>query len=252
MSLFRSLFGGKEKDPELPAISDFSLVAVDMHSHLIPGIDDGVKTIQESIAMIRGFSELGYKKLITTPHIMSDYYRNTPEIILNGLDAVRTAVKAENIDIQIGAAAEYYLDEMFIPKLQSGEILSFGTNYLLFEVSYVNPPDNLMGAVFEMNVHGFIPVLAHPERYPFWYDKPDELTKLKDAGVLFQLNVNSLTGYYGPGARSSAEKMINNNMIDFIGSDLHGQRHLDALRKVVHDKLLRKLLQKGLKNKGLL
>jgi protein-tyrosine phosphatase len=252
MSLFSSLFGSKEKEPEYPVLNDLSSVAVDMHSHLIPGIDDGVKTIEESLEMIRGFVALGYKKLITTPHVMGDYYRNTPEIILGGLEAVRTAIKAENIQIEIDAAAEYYLDEMFIPKLHKGEVLSFGNNYVLFEVSYVNPPDNLMSAVFEIIVAGFTPILAHPERYPFWYEKTDELIKLKDAGVLFQLNVNSLVGYYGPAAKLAAERMINSNQIDFIGSDLHGQRHLDALKKVVHEKYLRKLVGKGLKNSSLL
>lgn len=252
MSIFSSLFGKKEKEPDYPAISDFSALAVDMHSHLIPGIDDGVKTIEESIEMIRGFEALGYKRLITTPHVMSDYYRNTPEIIMDGLQRVRNAVKAEGIKMQIDAAAEYYLDEMFISKLENKEILSFGKNYLLFEISYVNPPDNLLNAIFEMNVHGYTPVLAHPERYPFWYDKPEEFIKIKEAGALFQLNVNSLTGYYGPGAKQLATRFINENMIDFIGSDLHGQRHLEALQRVVSEKLLHKLMQSGLKNSSLL
>lgn len=252
MSFLRSLFGNKPKEPDYPAIHDFSGVLVDMHSHLIPGIDDGVKSVEESLDMIRGFAALGYKKLITTPHVMSDYYRNTPEIIMDGLQVMRKAVKDAGIDMQLEAAAEYYLDEMFIPKLRSGEILPFGKNYLLFEISYVNPPDDMINAVFEINVHGYIPVLAHPERYPFWYDKPEELARLKEAGVLFQLNVNSLTGYYGPGAKSAGEKMIARDQIDFIGSDLHGQRHLDALRKVVNEKALHKLLSKGVRNSSLL
>lgn len=252
MSLFSSIFGKKENEPDYPAIEDLSQVAVDMHSHLIPGIDDGVKNIEESLDMIRGFAELGYKKLITTPHVMSDYYRNTPEIILSGRDQVRKAVETEKIPIQIEAAAEYYLDEMFIPKMKNKELLTFGGNHVLFEVSYVNPPENILSTIFEINVNGYLPVLAHPERYPFWYDRFEEYEKMKEAGVLFQLNVNSLTGYYGPGARMIAEKMIGKGMIDLIGSDLHGQRHLDALRKVVHEKALRKLLSKGIKNSSLL
>jgi tyrosine-protein phosphatase YwqE len=252
MSIFSSIFGKKEKEPGYPELHDLSALAVDMHSHLIPGIDDGVKSIEESLEMIRGFAALGYKKLITTPHVMSDYYRNTPEIILEGLEKVRSAVKAENIPIQIEASAEYYLDEMFVTKLQNKEILKFGANYLLFEISYVNPPENILSAIFEINVHGFTPVLAHPERYPFWYDKFEEFEKIREAGALLQLNVNSLTGYYGPGAKAIAEKMIDRNMIDFIGSDLHGQRHLDALNRVIKEKSLRKLLSHGVKNSSLL
>ena len=248
MSLLGNLFSKKNQEADYPSVEDFSSVGVDMHSHLIPGIDDGVKTISESVEMIRAFAALGYRKLITTPHVMSDYYRNSPETILEGLETVKAAVKAEGISIELGAAAEYYLDEMLIPKIKSGEILTFGSNYLLFEISYVNPPDNIMNAVFEMNIAGYTPVLAHPERYPFWYEKFDEFEKLKEAGVLLQLNVNSLIGYYGPGARQYAEKFINAGMIDFIGSDLHGQRHLEALQKVVHDKTLHKLLHQGIKN----
>lgn len=242
MSLFNSLFPRKEKEPDYPAVENLASLRVDMHSHLIPGIDDGVKTVEESLEMIRGLVELGYTKLITTPHIMSDYYRNTPEIIHEGLETMRAAIRKEGINVTLDAAAEYYLDEMFLQKLYDGQLMSFGDNYLLFEISYINPPDNIHNVIFELIVHGYKPVLAHPERYPFWHEKFNEFEKLKEAGALFQLNINSLTGYYGAAAKSFAEKLIDLKMIDFIGSDLHGQRHLDALRQVVNEKHFHKLM----------
>ena len=251
MSLFRSLFSKKQKEPDYPVIPDFSGIGTDIHSHLIPGIDDGVKTIEESIEMIRGFASLGFKRLVTTPHIMSDYFKNTPEIINQGLEQVRKAIKHHNIDIELHAAAEYYIDEAFLPKMYSEKLLTIFDKYVLVEVSYINPPDNLHHILFEMIINGYKPILAHPERYPFWYEKFSEYKKIKEAGALFQLNTNSLAGYYGPVAKIIAEKLIDEKMIDFIGSDLHGQRHLDSLRKVVDEKSFHKLVAQGLMNTSL-
>jgi len=251
MSFLKSLFGSKQKEEVYPVLTDLSVFHTDIHSHLIPGIDDGVKTLDESIEMIRGMMDLGIKKIITTPHIMSDYYKNTPDIIRRGLDDVRKELQRQNIKIEIDAAAEYYIDEGFLPKLEKKEIIAIQDKYLLFEISYINPPDNLLSVIFEIQVAGYIPLLAHPERYPFWYNKFEEFQKIKEAGALLQMNTNSLTGYYGGGAKAIAEKMIDLNMIDFIGSDLHGQRHLDGLQKVVSEKHLHKLAAIGVKNKTL-
>jgi len=248
MGTFKSFFSRKKSEPEHPPLSDLSIFHTDIHSHLIPGIDDGVQTLEESIEMIKAMSALGFKKLITTPHIMSDYFKNTPENILGGLEIVRAEIKKQGIPIELDAAAEYYLDEKFIEKIKEEKLLTFGKNYVLFEVSYINPLDTLYSILFELNIRGYIPVLAHPERYPFWYTKFEEYYKIKEAGTLFQLNTNSLVGYYGPGARRIAERMLDENLIDFIGSDLHGQRHLDALQKVVSEKYIAKLAAFGVKN----
>lgn len=247
MSLF-SLFSRNKKSQDYPPVTDFSNVVTDIHSHLIPGIDDGVKTMEESLAMIKQFSELGFKRLITTPHVMSDYFKNTSEIILDGIEKVRVAVKAEGIQIQIDAAAEYYVDEFFLTKMKNERLLALDDKYLLFELSYINAPDNIRSIIFEINVHNYVPLLAHPERYNYWYEKYDEYHKLKETGVLFQLNINSLTGYYGKASKRTAEYLIDNNLIDFIGSDLHGQRHMNALKQVVNEKYYWKLMAQGVKN----
>ncbi len=251
MSFLKNIFRGNKKDEAYPKLTDYSSFVVDIHSHLIPGIDDGSKTMEESIELIKRYSALGFKKLVTTPHIMSDAYRNTPDIILGGLDKLREAVLREGIKMELDAAAEYYFDEGFMKLIKEKKLLSIAGKYVLFEVSYMNPPDNVMQAIFDIQIAGYTPILAHPERYPFWYNRFDEYHKIKDAGALLQLNTNSLVGYYGPDAKKIAERMVDEQMIDFIGSDMHGSRHMMALEKCVNEKHLWKLAAKGMKNSGL-
>jgi protein-tyrosine phosphatase len=247
-NFFSSLFG-TDKSRQL---DDFSELGADMHSHFIPGIDDGCKTIDESLLLIRSMKELGFCKLITTPHIMSDYFRNTNAIITEGLIRLREKLVAEQIRMELEAAAEYYLDDSFLKLLNAGDLLTFGREkYLLLEVSYINYPENFNTIIFDVIVKGYTPVLAHPERYPFWSVKFDEYKKLKEMGVLFQLNITSLSGYYGPDIRRTAEKLAVNNMIDFLGSDAHHEKHLMALQKSLSSKTLAALVKGNLLNKKL-
>lgn len=249
MGWLHRILGRKQEVFDYPPLNDFTSIGTDIHSHLIPGIDDGVQTMEDSLQLLRELQDLGFKKIVTTPHIMSDYFRNTPEIILDGLAKVRAAAQQEGITLELHAAAEYYLDEAFAQMVNRNEkLLTIADKYLLFEISYVNPPDNIQNIVFDLNIQGYVPVLAHPERYPFWYGKTEIYTKLKDLGVQFQLNTNSIVGYYGPAARHCAEWLINQDMIDFIGSDMHGVRHLEALKKVPNEKYFWKLAARGVKN----
>ena len=195
MGLFKNLMGQRKAPPP------FSTVKVDIHSHLIPGVDDGAVDMPDSIQLIRDLQGLGYEKLITTPHIMSDAYRNTPEIILGGLEKLQTAVKAEGINIEIEAAAEYYLDEWFSNHLEEADLLSFGGDkkYLLFETSYVAKPLSLQDTIFRLKARGFTPIMAHPERYQyFWeYEDVSPIRTLKERGALMQVNMTSFAGTRG-------------------------------------------------------
>ena len=248
--MFKALIDKIKGADSIPA--DYSILYADMHSHLIPGIDDGSKSIEDSLELIRAFQSLGYKKLITTPHVMSDYYQNSTEVIFVGLEIVNDAMANAGIEMELEAAAEYYLDEGLIDKLENNQVLCFGCDkYLLFEISFMNPPDNMRDVVFKMQVQGYKPVLAHPERYPFWHQKLEEYERLIELGVLMQLNINSLSGYYGKGAKKIAEKMIDNNMVHFLGSDLHNSRHVHALQKTSSEKYLKKILNHDLLNKTL-
>lgn len=249
MGLFGNLFKKKERLLE-PA--DLGVLGTDVHSHFIPGIDDGAKTIEDSLELIASMKSLGYQKVITTPHVMSDYYRNTPEIILGGLEEVRKALRKAEIQIEIEAAAEYNLDADFIPKIEAGEILTFGENYVLFELPFIAEPPNLTEAVFELQTAGFKPILAHAERYPFWFQEYNKITDLRERGVRIQLNINSLTGFYGPEVKAVAERLIDDQVVDLLGSDCHHVGHINLLKEVRKKPYLHKALElSGLLNQQL-
>ena len=225
---------------------------VDMHSHLLPGIDDGVETYEQSVEVIKKFIELGYKKLIITPHIMGDFYRNTPEIILDKLDKLNDIIHQLGLDIELEAAAEYYLDESFIERLQKGErLLSFGKKYVLFETSYMNASPHLTQAVFMMQSQGYKPVLAHPERYVYLFNDYSKLHEWNEIGLLFQVNINSLSGYYSKPSKVLAEKLIDNKMVHFLGSDCHGDRHLKPMKDAREGSYYTKALKLDLLNNTL-
>jgi len=247
ISLFR-----KNKNKNYSKIPRGTL-KVDMHSHLLPGIDDGSQSLEESIALIKQMAGLGYQKLVTTPHVMSDYYRNTPEIILSKLAEVREAVAAEGLSIQIEAAAEYYLDEFIMDSLRNNDrLLTFGNNYLLFETSFMNACSYLDDAVFMMQSSGYQPVLAHPERYVYLFDKFDELVRLREKGVHLQVNLNSLNGYYSKNSKKIAERLIEEKMISFLGTDCHGERHLERLEEVMDSYFFSKAFEGDIINNTLL
>ncbi len=233
-----NLFKKKEVVPEI----DFSSIKVDLHSHLIPGVDDGAQNLEESIGLIKRIAELGYKKIITTPHIMADFYRNGPDTILPGLEILRNELKLQEIDMQIEAAAEYYLDETFERKLEKGNLLALGGKYLLFELSFINYPQNLYEVIAKIHKAGYTPLMAHPERYPYFTEAIENYSRIKDAGCYLQINTISLTGYYGKPAQKAAEEMIDNYLVDFIGSDMHHMRHAGALKHALSTPYVYKLL----------
>ncbi|MBX7095598.1 MAG: histidinol phosphatase [Flavobacteriales bacterium] len=240
MSFLSRLFGGKEEKLEA---ADLSVLGTDVHSHFIPGIDDGAKTMEDSLALLQEMQLLGYKKVITTPHIMSDFYRNTPEIILSGLDAVRKAAQQAGLHIQIEAAAEYYLDFDLEDKIKNKELLTFGNSYVLFEMPFIGEPQNLSRVVFEMQMAGYKPVLAHVERYTFWHNQWEKIEMMHDKGVILQLNLNSLSGHYSPATKKIAEKLIDQNMISLLGTDCHNLNHIALLKESAKLPYLHKALK---------
>jgi tyrosine-protein phosphatase YwqE len=242
MGILSNLFGKKE--PVLgPA--DLSGLGCDVHSHFIPGIDDGAQTLGQSIELLTAMHELGYRKVITTPHSMADGYRNTPEIILGGLEKLRREVRRVGLDMEVHAAAEYYLDHALEEQVVKGTVLTFGNSLLLFELPFIGEPAMLRQVVFQMQTQGYRPVLAHPERYAFWYNDFSRFTELKDRGVLFQLNLVALSGAYGPQARQLAERMIDAGYYELLGSDCHNMNHVEAIRNTLTRPHLHKLIGSG-------
>ncbi len=204
---------------------------VDIHSHLLPNIDDGVKTVHQSAYIIEQLHQLGIKKIITTPHVMKDVWPNTTAIINSKCQEMAKVLTSLDISVKLEASAEYMLDDLFYERIKEKDIIPLPKKYLLVEMSTFSPPLNLNEMLFEIKLAGFTPILAHPERYSFYQDDMNKYKTLKDQGVFFQLNLLSLSGYYGEKVKSTAIKLLNNDYFDFAGSDIHNHQQLEILEK---------------------
>lgn len=221
------------RNKELPLNELFTDNFVDIHSHLLPGIDDGANDIDNSIELIQKMTSYGIKNLITTPHVLGDVYPNSSALILDKLALVKRELINRGInDVKIKAAAEYMLDEQFCKRLEENDLLTLKDNIVLVEMSYFNAPYNLFEMIFDIQTKGYKPLLAHPERYNFYHNDFEMYYKLKKAGCLFQLNLLSLTEQYGKGVQSVAFKLIKENLYDYVGTDTHHKNHLKLLNKI--------------------
>jgi protein-tyrosine phosphatase len=221
-----------------------------MHSHLLAGIDDGVKNWEEAERIIISFLEMGFQQIITTPHIMSDTYRNDPSGIAMKLMELKQLLSEKNINIEVQAAAEYYLDETIYSKVINKEVLlTFGQRYLLFETNFLSEPFQLKDFIFQASTQGYRLVLAHPERYG--YMTMSKAEDLRNRGVLFQLNTLSITGFYTRSIQKLAYQFIDKGWVDFLGSDCHNQLQADALRKATNNRYVQKAFSLPLLNNTL-
>jgi tyrosine-protein phosphatase YwqE len=200
---------------------------------LIPGVDDGAKDLEDSIELIKGLKDLGFKKIITTPHIYSDYYPNTSNRLLAGLDTLRQGLKAANIDIEVSCAAEYFMDEIFEKHLNENDILTVYDNYVLVEMSFFSESIRLEEYLFKMQIKGYQPILAHPERYTYYAKNFERFQNLKDRGCKLQLNLLSLTEHYGKEVKDLAIQLLDANLYDFVGTDTHNVEHLEKLKTLI-------------------
>ena len=249
MSIFSLLTGSKSRKDET---LDLSWMGVDMHSHLITGIDDGVGSLSEAVEMVKRLKDLGLKKIITTPHIMTEYYKNTPENILEGLDVLKSSLDAYNIEIDIEAAAEYYLDEIFMEKLNAEErLLTISGQYVLVETGFLNKPQMLLESLFALELKGYTPIFAHPERYLYLHNDTKLLHQLVERNILFQCNLLSFTGYYGKTVKKFAEKLVDSQQVMLVGTDAHNHKYLNALDDLTGEKYYYKLQELPLLNNSL-
>jgi protein-tyrosine phosphatase len=225
---------------------------VDMHSHLLPGLDDGVATLEEAEEIILNFIQLGYSRIITTPHVMSDAYRNTSHGILAKLEELKNHLHRKSIRISISAAAEYYLDESLLKMIETNEqLLTLGDRYLLFETNFITEPFNLKDFIFLATTRGYKLILAHPERYLYLQNDFARVQDLLDRGVQMQLNISSLTGYYSKPVQQMAFKLIDRKMIHWVGSDCHHLAQTHLMREAQNLRYFRKALTLPLLNNSL-
>lgn len=225
-----SLF--KKKAKERP---DLSGIVTDMHSHLIPGIDDGSPDAETSVELIKGLIDLGYQRFIATPHILWDIFKNNKSTIAPAYAELTAALRAQQLDIPIKFAAEYFLDYHVDELLEDRKpLLTLKDNWVLVEFSFVSAPLDLKDKLFALQMAGYQPVLAHPERYAYLIRNKELYDELREAGYLFQVNLLSFTGYYGKPALELATHLLKNKYIDLLGTDLHHERHLKALQNSSH------------------
>jgi protein-tyrosine phosphatase len=231
------MFGfGKKKAPSL------DWLGTEIHSHLLPGIDDGAPDIATSLEFIKGLVSLGYKKIITTPHVLWDMYPNTTDVIVQKTAEVQQAIAAEGIDVEFAAAAEYYIDEHFVSELQMKKpLLPIKGKMVLVEFSMVTAPFDLKEVLFELQMQGYEILIAHPERYIYLKNNKQMYEELSDIGCHFQMNLLSVTGFYGRAVQELAEYLLKNEFYSYAGTDLHNARHLDLLKRAASSPAFEKL-----------
>lgn len=236
--------------PKFSAEPDRSMW-VDFHSHLLPGIDDGCKTINDSLENIRELQHQGVKRIITTPHIFNELYPNTPDIIREKLALLKKALVENNINLEIEAAAEYYLDEWFCQNYQTMELLTLSGNHILVETNYMDRPHFLEQIFFDLQTSGYKVIFAHPERYNYLLNNYQAFHKLYDSGILFQCNLLSFTGYYSPQIKKAAEYLLKHKMIHLVGSDIHKIKHTQTITHLKKSQTYQELLKLDLLNNSL-
>jgi protein-tyrosine phosphatase len=233
-----SFFHRKQKE-----IFPFHQLKTDVHAHLLPGIDDGSPDTKTSIHLIKGMMDLGFEQFTATPHVMQDIWKNNDETIVSASKLLQSALNERNMDCKVTAAAEYMVDEHLEFLLQEKKGLrTIRENWVLIEISFLQPPLQLKDILFELQLQGYQPVLAHPERYLYYAGKIKELIELRDIGCKLQSNLLSFSGYYGKEVLRFAEQLVDLNLVSLLGTDLHHVRHLEGLKQLKFSKSLQKLI----------
>lgn len=204
--------------------------STDIHSHVCPGIDDGSPSPERSVEIVEGMASLGIRKMIVTPHVAAEMFENDSHIITRAHERLRRALADAGVVMPTQVSAEYRIDELTLSQLEAGDVLPLPGNYLLVECPWMQEPVNLEGFLFDVqNRFGFRPILAHPERYPYFQANRSRYADIRRLGVLFQTNLLSLAGYYDKACRATAEWLLEHEMVDLIGSDAHRRSHVIAI-----------------------
>lgn len=236
------LFGNNKDKAFKKSINNWT----EIHCHLLPGIDDGAPDVGTSVLLVRSLIGLGCNHIIATPHIIGDMYRNNLETISASAEKLKAELIRNDISIKIDFAAEYMMDDYFMNLLKTNTpLLSYNNNHILTEFSYATPPSHVEDISFEIQMKGFKPILAHPERYSYYHNNLDQYDRFKELGFLFQINLLSLIGYYGKGVKKVADYLLKNNMVDFAGSDTHHERHISGLPLALENVDIKKLLEEN-------
>jgi protein-tyrosine phosphatase len=237
--------------PRTPNVPDAAAPAwvypIEMHCHILPGVDDGLAQPDESLECLRRMAQWGIRQVIATPHISQDLHPNTSDDLRRRADDLRQRIEAEGLPITFSVAAEYMLDELFVARLKADDLLSFGAErYVLIETGWAVLPRQLSHWLFQLQVQGYRPILAHPERYRYFRPRPEALGQLREQGCLLQLNSMSLVGRYGDEARRTAQYLIRQGWVDMVSSDLHRVADLELVEAALRTDEYQKLYKSDL------
>lgn len=242
-----SFFKSKASPSGVPFLLES--IESDWHCHILPGIDDGSQNEEQSLEMLQEYIKLGIKKIVATPHVRADYFKNTKESIIEAQSKVQNLITTHQLPVVLEASAEYFADENFLQLIEQDQLLPIENQYILFEFPMQSPTLWATKLVEKLQRKGYTPLLAHPERYRYWHGKPQEWKKWKNRGVCFQLNLLSITGHYGSAERRAALQLLDSDYIDAVGSDAHGLRHLQKLNELAKNPHFDKLQQLPLLNR---
>lgn len=225
-----SIFNRRPKEPaEL-------CFRTDIHCHIIPGVDDGARNVETSVELIDAMQGFGISRIIASPHVTQDTFENDSSTLDPAMELLNAELKRRGNDMRISHSAEYRIDELFQRRLDANELMLLPNNHILIENSFIQEPWNLDDLVFNLQVKGLTPILAHPERYAYYYNNKDRYRRLHDAGLRMQINLLSLAGAYGKAERAIALHLIKNNLVDFIGTDIHNRRHIAVIAEYLTTK----------------
>lgn len=216
----------------------------DMHCHILPGVDHGSQSVEESLDMLRAEIDMGITHVICTSHVTAETFENTPETLTAAYEELKKAVEEEGLPVKIYASAEYRIDEYWTKEYEAGHLLPMPGKHILLENSFVQELIGIDNMMFELQVKGYRPILAHPERYRYYYDRKDRYKALHSASVKFQVNILSLAGYFGNSARDISMWLIQNNLCDMLGSDMHSMDHARVIKDYIGSREWRKLCDK--------
>lgn len=216
----------------------------DVHSHILPGVDHGSQSVEESLEMLQAQLDMGISHVMCTSHVTAETFENTPESLTAAYEELKNAIAREGLPINIYVSAEYRIDEYWTQEYEAGHLLPLPGNHVLLENSFAQELIGIDNMMFELQVKGYRPILAHPERYRYYNDRRDRYKTLHNASVKFQINILSLAGYFGKGARERALWLIQNNLCDMLGSDMHNMEHAQIIKEYIGSRDWRKLCDK--------
>lgn len=216
----------------------------DVHSHILPGVDHGSQSVEESLEMLQAQLDMGISHVMCTSHVTAETFENTPESLTAAYEELKNAIAREGLPINIYVSAEYRIDEYWTQEYEAGHLLPLPGNHVLLENSFAQELIGIDNMMFELQVKGYRPILAHPERYRYYNDRRDRYKTLHNASVKFQINILSLAGYFGKGARERALWLIQNNLCDMLGSDMHNMEHAQIIKEYIGSRDWRKLCEK--------